>query len=75
MLSERVALICCVIRFISFLLWNSIEGTLTTKPPFLDGTNCAYWKIRMIAFLRVIDDEVWDVVEEGYVRHTVTVYG
>ena len=30
------------------------EGTSTNKPPLLDGTNYAYWKVRMIAFLRAI---------------------
>ena len=29
----------------------------------------------MIAFLRAIDDQVWDIVVEGYVDPTVTVDG
>lgn len=50
-------------------------GTSTTKPPLLDRTNCAYWKVMVIAFLRAIDDEVWDVVEECYTRPTVVADG
>ena len=52
------------------------EGTFTNKPPFLDGTNYTYWEVRMIVFLRAIDDQVCDiVVVEGYADPTVTVDG
>lgn len=47
------------------------EGTPTTKPPLLDGTNYAYWKQRIIGFLKSIDDDVWDIVEEGYSKLTI----
>ena len=47
----------------------------TTKPPFLNGTNYAYWKVTMIAFLRAINDQVWDIVVEGYFDPTVFVEG
>ena len=49
------------------------EGTSTSKPPLLDGSNYAYWKQRMIGFLKSIDDDVWDIVEEGYSRPTIVV--
>ena len=39
-------------------------------PPFFDGGNYAFWKVRMRAFLCAIDDFVWDSVENGYVRPT-----
>ena len=58
------------------------EGTSTNKPPLLDETNYAYWKVRMISFLRrmisflrAINDQVWDIVMEGYTDPTVTVDG
>ena len=51
------------------------EWTFTNKPPLLDGTNYVYWKVRMIAFLKVIDDQVWDTVVEEYFDPTVTVDG
>ena len=47
------------------------EGTSTSKPPLLDGSNYAYWKQMMIGFLKSIDDDVWDIVEEGYSRPTI----
>ncbi|XP_065618479.1 uncharacterized protein LOC136062827 [Quercus suber] len=32
-------------------------------PPFFDGNNYAFWKVRMRAFLCSIDDTMWDAVE------------
>ena len=37
------------------------------KAPFFDGTNYDYWKIRMVAYLKVIDRRMWKIVNEGYV--------
>ena len=37
-------------------------------PPFFDGNNYAFWKVRMRAFLCSIDDTVWDAVEAGWTR-------
>jgi hypothetical protein len=31
------------------------------KPPFFDGTNYPYWKIRMSAFLQSIGYRVWEI--------------
>ena len=43
----------------------SREGTSTNKPPLLDGSNYAYWNVRMIAFPRVVDDQIRDIIHEG----------
>ena len=37
-------------------------------PPFFDGNNYAFWKVRMRAFLCSIDDTIWDAVEAGWIR-------
>ena len=37
-------------------------------PPYFDGNNYAFWKVRMRAFLCSIDDTVWDAVELGWTR-------
>ena len=34
-------------------------------PPLFDGTNYAYWKVRMGAFLQPLDEKVWQAVEIG----------
>ena len=34
-------------------------------PPFFDGSNYVFWKVRMRAFLCSIDESVWDAVENG----------
>ena len=41
-------------------------------PPFFDGNNYAFWKVRMRAFLCSIDDIVWDVVQAGWTRPEAT---
>ena len=37
-------------------------------PPYFDGNNYAFWKVRMRAFLCSIDDTVQDAVEIGWTR-------
>ena len=37
-------------------------------PPLFDGTNYAYWKVRMRAFLQSLDEKVWQVVEIGWTK-------
>ena len=39
-------------------------------PSYFDGSNYAFWKVRMHAFLCAIDEMVQDSVENGYVRPT-----
>ena len=33
-----------------------------------DGTNYAYWKVRMRAFLQSLDEKVWQAVEIGWTK-------
>ena len=37
-------------------------------PPYFDGSNYAFWKMRMRAFLCSIDEAVWDAIEIGWTR-------
>ena len=37
-------------------------------PPYFDGSNYAFWKVRMRAFLCSIDELVWDAVVIGWTR-------
>ena len=37
-------------------------------PPYFDGSNYTFWKVRMRAFLCSIDEAVWDAVEIGQTR-------
>jgi hypothetical protein len=50
---------------------TSHEGTSTSKPPLFDGTNFAFWKVRMRTYLMALGDDVWDVVETGYIKPVV----
>ena len=42
-------------------------------PPHFDGNNYAYWKVRMKAFLKSIDERVWNSVEYGWEKPTTPV--
>ena len=42
-------------------------------PPHFDRNNYAYWKIRMKAFLKSIDERVWNSVEYGWEKPTTPV--
>ena len=37
-------------------------------PPYFDGSNYAFWKVRMRAFLCSIDESIWDAVDIGWTR-------
>ena len=37
-------------------------------PPFFDGNNYAFWKVRIKAFFCSVDDTIWDAVEAGWTR-------
>ena len=37
-------------------------------PPYFDGSNYAFWKVHMRAFLCSIEESVWDAVEIGWIR-------
>ena len=37
-------------------------------PPYFDGSNYAFWKVRMRVFLCSIDDVVWDAIEIGWTK-------
>ena len=41
--------------------------------PHFDGNNYAYWKVRMKAFLKSIDERVWNSVEYGWEKPTTPV--
>ena len=39
------------------------RGQFLIIPPLFDGTNYAYWKVHMRAFLRSLNEKVWQAVE------------
>ena len=42
------------------------RGQSLITPPLFDGTNYAYWKVRMRAFLQSLDEKVQQAVEIGW---------
>ena len=44
------------------------RGQSLIIPPLFDGTNYAYWKVRMRAFLQSLDEKVWQVVKIGWTK-------
>ena len=44
------------------------RGQSLIIPHLFYGTNYAYWKVRMKAFLQSLDEKVWQVVEIGWTK-------
>jgi len=44
----------------------SLHINKTKKAPYFDGTNYAYWKIKMTAHLKSTNREVWKVTETKF---------
>ena len=44
------------------------RGQSLIIPPLFNGTNYAYWKVRMRAFLQFLDEKVWQAVEIGWTK-------
>ena len=42
-------------------------------PAHFDRNNYAYWKVRMKAFVKSIDERVWNFVEYGWEKPTTLV--
>ncbi|KAG9450312.1 hypothetical protein H6P81_010277 [Aristolochia fimbriata] len=42
------------------------EGASNTRPPLLDGTNYSYWKARMHAYIRALDERAGKSIEKGW---------
>ena len=49
------------------------HGHSLVIPPHFDGNNYAYWEIRMKAFLKSIDEKVWNFVEYGWEKPAILV--
>ena len=41
--------------------------------PHFDGNNNAYWKVKMKAFLKSLDERIWLFVKNGWERPTTAV--
>ncbi|KAF7824929.1 DUF4219 domain-containing protein/UBN2 domain-containing protein [Senna tora] len=46
------------------------EGPSITKPPFFDGTNYTFWKLKMKVFIQSQNVDVWRAISQG--PHVVT---
>ena len=44
------------------------RGQSLVIPPLFDGTNYAYWKVPMRAFLQSLDEKVWQAVKIGWTK-------
>ena len=42
------------------------RGQTLIIPHLFDGTDYAYWKVRMRAFLQSLDEQVWQAMEIGW---------
>ena len=46
------------------------RGQLLIILSLFDGTNYAYWKVRMRAFLQSLDEKLWQAMEIGWTKPT-----
>ena len=46
------------------------RGQSIIIPHLFDGTNYAYWKVRMRVFLQSLDEKVWQAMEIGQTKTT-----
>ncbi|XP_024018585.1 uncharacterized protein LOC112090762 [Morus notabilis] len=46
------------------------EGRFVNKPPLLEGVNYPYWKARMKAFIKAIDEKTWRSILTGWTHPT-----
>ena len=44
------------------------RGQSLIIPPLFDGTNYAYWKVRIRAFLQSLDEKVWQAIEIAWTK-------
>ena len=51
------------------------HGHFLVIPPHFDGNNYAYGKVRMKAFLKSIEERVWNFVEYGWEKPTTPISG
>ena len=44
------------------------KGKSLIIPHLFGGTNYAYWKVRMRAFLQLLEEKVWQAMEIGWTK-------
>ena len=49
------------------------HGHSLVIPPYFDGNNYAYWNVRRKAFMKSIDERVWNSVEYEWEKPTTPV--
>ena len=46
------------------------RGQSLIIPHLFDGTNYAYWKVHIRAFLQSVDQKMWQAIEIGWIKPT-----
>ena len=44
------------------------RGQSLLIPPLFDGTNYAYWKVRMRVLLQALSEQVWQAIEVSWIK-------
>ncbi|XP_024026995.1 uncharacterized protein LOC112093201 [Morus notabilis] len=53
-------------------MYSLREGGSVSKPPLLDESNYSYWKARMRAFIKAIDERAWRLILTEWTHPTTT---
>ncbi|CAL5438164.1 unnamed protein product [Camellia sinensis] len=51
------------------------EGQLPSRPPFFNGSNYIFWKIRMKIFIQSLNYELWRIIVNGHKIPSKTIQG
>eukprot|EP00253_Pinus_taeda_P029298 PITA_29298 len=51
---------------------SNYEREASIRSPIFHGTNFAYWKVRVTAYLQSLGTEVWDIIDTGYTFPSTT---
>ena len=75
MVSEWIALLLLIFWSLSWSLTSVVMeyGHSLFIPPHFDGNNYTYLKVRINAFLKSIDERIWNSVEYGWEKPTTPI--
>ena len=59
-------------KMFEFVLQEMKNSVSFAKPPLLDDKNYSYWKVRVKAYIKVIDESAWRSILIGWTPSIVT---
>lgn len=51
---------------------NTNDGGSVNRPPILDGINYDYWNVKMVSFVKYMENKTWKAMVKGW-KHTMII--